>query len=122
MGSPLRRKLERRLLAKAGQSALALAPLLTGAAAGALIDHHETRKLGSQVRDDLRKRSGAPAREHQLEPAVSEQSQLVGQVVQAERAEGQRRHVPGLQVEAVAAGRPGARPGPPARPARPACS
>ncbi len=57
VGSPLRRKLERRLLAKASQSALALAPLLTGAAAGALIDHHETRKLGNLVRADLRKRA-----------------------------------------------------------------
>ena len=56
VGSPLRRKLERRLLAKAGKSALALTPLLTGAVAGALIDHHETRKLGILVRDDLRTR------------------------------------------------------------------
>jgi hypothetical protein len=52
----VRRQLERRLLAKAGQSALALAPLLTGAAAGAAIDHHETRRLGNLIRDDLRKR------------------------------------------------------------------
>jgi hypothetical protein len=57
VGSPLRRKLERRLLAKASQSALALAPLLTGVVAGALIDHHETRRLGHLVRDDLRKRA-----------------------------------------------------------------
>jgi len=57
VGSPMRRQLERRLLAKAGQSTLALAPLLTGAAAGALIDHRETRRLGSLVRDDLRKRA-----------------------------------------------------------------
>jgi hypothetical protein len=56
VGSPLRRKLERRLLAKAGKSALALTPLLAGAVAGALIDHHETRKLGTLVRDDLRSR------------------------------------------------------------------
>jgi hypothetical protein len=56
VGSPLRRKLERRLLAKAGKSALALTPLLTGAVAGALIDHHETRKLGTLIRDDLRNR------------------------------------------------------------------
>jgi hypothetical protein len=55
VGSPLRRKLERRLLAKASKSALALAPLLTGAAAGAMIDHHETRRLGNLVREDLRK-------------------------------------------------------------------
>jgi hypothetical protein len=59
VGSPVRRQLERRLLAKAGQSTLALAPLLTGAAAGAVIDHHETRRLGNLVRDDLRKRTAA---------------------------------------------------------------
>jgi len=59
VGSPLRRKLERRLLVRAGQSALALAPLLAGAAAGAYIDHRETRKLGHQIRADLRKRAGS---------------------------------------------------------------
>jgi hypothetical protein len=58
VGSPVRRQLERRLLAKAGQSTLALAPLLTGAAAGAMIDHHETRRLGNLIRNDLRKRAG----------------------------------------------------------------
>jgi hypothetical protein len=57
MGSPVRRKLERRLLVKAGKSTLSLAPFLTGAAAGALLNHRETRKLGRQVRDDLRKRA-----------------------------------------------------------------
>lgn len=61
VGSPLRRKLERRLLATATRSTLALAPLLAGAAAGALIDHRETRRLGSLVREDLRKRSGDAA-------------------------------------------------------------
>jgi hypothetical protein len=58
VGSPLRRKLERRLVAKAGQSTLSLAPLLAGAAAGSMVDHHETRRLGQQVRNDLRKRAG----------------------------------------------------------------
>jgi hypothetical protein len=57
MGSPVRRKLERRLISKAGKSVLSLAPFLTGAAAGALLNHRETRKLGHQVRDDLRKRA-----------------------------------------------------------------
>jgi hypothetical protein len=57
MGSPLRRKLERRLITKAGKSTLSLAPFLTGAAAGALLNHRETRKLGRQVRDDLRQRA-----------------------------------------------------------------
>lgn len=61
VGSPLRRKLERRLLAKAGKSTLALAPLLAGAAAGAMIDHRETRRLGTLVREDLRDRSRTAA-------------------------------------------------------------
>jgi hypothetical protein len=56
-GSPLWRRLERRLITKAGKSTLSLAPLLTGAAAGAVINHRETRKLGNQVRADLRKRA-----------------------------------------------------------------
>jgi hypothetical protein len=57
MGSPLRRRLQRRLAARAGQSVASLGPLLTGAAAGALINRHETRRLGGEVRDDLRQRS-----------------------------------------------------------------
>jgi hypothetical protein len=61
VGSPLRRKLERRLVAKAGQSTLSLAPLLAGAAAGSMVDHRETRRLGLQVRDDLRKRAAGAA-------------------------------------------------------------
>ena len=57
VGSPLRRRLQRRLASKAGQSAISLGPLLTGAAASALINSHETKRLGREVRDDLRRRS-----------------------------------------------------------------
>jgi len=57
VGSPLRRRLQRRLAARAGQSVASLGPLLTGAAAGALINRHETRRLGGEIRDDLRQRS-----------------------------------------------------------------
>jgi hypothetical protein len=59
MGSPLRRRLERRIISKVSQSALSLAPLLTGAAAGAVLNHRETRRLGQQVREDLRERASA---------------------------------------------------------------
>jgi hypothetical protein len=62
IGSPLRRRLERRLIAKAGRSATSLGPLLTGAAAGALLNRRETRRLGREVRDDLRRRSPEAAR------------------------------------------------------------
>jgi hypothetical protein len=61
IGSPLGRQLQRRLAARAGRSAVSLGPLLTGAAAGAFFNRRETRRLGHEVRDDLRKRSpGAP--------------------------------------------------------------
>jgi len=53
-GSPLARLLRRRLTARAGRSAFSLGPLLTGAAAGAVLNARETRKLGQQVRQDLR--------------------------------------------------------------------
>jgi hypothetical protein len=56
-GSPLARQLQRRLAARAGRSIFSLGPLLTGAAAGGLINRSQTRKLGRAVSDDLRKRS-----------------------------------------------------------------
>jgi hypothetical protein len=61
MGSPLGRRLQRRLAARAGRSAVSLGPLLTGAAAGALLNRRETRRLGQEIRDDLRKRSPTAA-------------------------------------------------------------
>ena len=62
-GSPLMQLLRRRLVARAGRSAFSLGPLLTGAAAGAFFNGRETRKLGRQIRDDLRRRAiGGPER------------------------------------------------------------
>jgi hypothetical protein len=55
-GSPLARRLRWRLAARAGRGAFSLSPLLTGAAAGALLNRRETRRLGQDVRDDLRRR------------------------------------------------------------------
>lgn len=57
VGSPLYRRLQRRLAARTGESAFSLGPLLTGAVASALINRHETRRLGREVSDDLRKRA-----------------------------------------------------------------
>jgi hypothetical protein len=76
IGSPLRRRLERRLLARAGRSATSLGPLLTGAAAGALLNRRETRRLGHEVRDDLRRRSPGGGRwpdSRQLDGAAGRQ-------------------------------------------------
>lgn len=61
IGSPFGRRLQRRLAVRAGRSALSLGPLLTGAAAGALFNRRETRRLGQEVRDDVRKRSSSGA-------------------------------------------------------------
>ncbi|HYZ57061.1 MAG TPA: hypothetical protein VE733_26660, partial [Streptosporangiaceae bacterium] len=57
IGSPLGRRLRRRLVMRATRSAVSLGPLLTGAAAGALINSRETRRLGNDIREDLRRRS-----------------------------------------------------------------
>jgi hypothetical protein len=54
-GSPLAGLLRRRLAVRAGRSAFSLGPLLTGAAAGAMLNGRETRKLGREVRQDLRR-------------------------------------------------------------------
>jgi hypothetical protein len=57
-GSPLAGQVRRRLAARVRRSTLSLAPLLTGAALGALANRRETRKLGIQIRDDLRRQAG----------------------------------------------------------------
>lgn len=56
-GSPLARRLRRRLAARAGRSVFSLGPLLSGAAAGAMLNGRETRRLGQDVRADLRRRA-----------------------------------------------------------------
>jgi hypothetical protein len=58
-GSPLARRLRRRLAARAGRSAFSLGPLLTGAVAGAVLNRRETHRLGQDIRSDLRRQAGA---------------------------------------------------------------
>jgi len=65
-GSPLALRLQRRLAARAGRSAFSLAPLLTGAAAGALLNSRETRRLGQDVRADPRRHLPPPCEAPQL--------------------------------------------------------
>ena len=55
-GSPLARQLTRRLAARIRRSTFALAPLFTGAVAGAVFNRRETRRLGRHLRDELRQR------------------------------------------------------------------
>ncbi len=56
-GSPLARQLTRRLAARVRRSTFALAPLFTGVIAGAVLNRRETRRLGQQLKDDLRQRA-----------------------------------------------------------------
>jgi hypothetical protein len=56
-GSPLARLLRRRLAVRASRSVFSLAPMLTGAAAGAVFNRRETRKLGQDIQRDLRHRA-----------------------------------------------------------------
>jgi hypothetical protein len=58
-GSPLARQLRRRLSARVRRSTFSLSPLFTGAVAGAVLNRRETRKLGRDILDDLKK-SGPP--------------------------------------------------------------
>ena len=61
-GSPLARLLRRRLVGRAGRSVFSLGPALTGAAAGALFNRRETRKLGREIQRDLRRHAVEPPR------------------------------------------------------------
>jgi len=54
-GSPLARQLRRRLAARVRRSTFSLSPLFTGAVAGAVLNRRETRKLGRDILDDLKK-------------------------------------------------------------------
>lgn len=53
-GSPLARQLRRRLAARIRRSTFSLAPLFTGAVAGAVVNSRETRRLGRDILGDLR--------------------------------------------------------------------
>jgi hypothetical protein len=66
-GSPLARRLRRRLYGRVGRSVFSLGPLFTGAMAGATLNSRETRRLGQEIRADLRREAQArglpPSRE-----------------------------------------------------------
>jgi hypothetical protein len=47
-------QVRRRLLGRAARNLTTLGPLLTGAIAGSLVNHRETRRVGTQLRDELR--------------------------------------------------------------------
>lgn len=55
LGQAAKRSLRARLVRRAGRNLSTLGPLMSGAVAGSVVNHRETRRLGEQVRDDLRR-------------------------------------------------------------------
>jgi hypothetical protein len=56
LGAPAKVALRRRLIRRAGRNLTTMGPLMSGAVAGSVINHRETRNVGEQVRADLRRR------------------------------------------------------------------
>ncbi|WP_181788466.1 hypothetical protein, partial [Streptomyces phytophilus] len=56
LGGPMRRRLRQQVLKRTVRNLPTLAPFLLGAAAGALMNHRDTRNLAERIRDDLRAR------------------------------------------------------------------
>jgi hypothetical protein len=56
LGASAKRALRNRLIRRAGRNLTTLGPLLSGAVAGSVVNHRESRRLGEEVRDDLRRR------------------------------------------------------------------
>jgi hypothetical protein len=57
LGRAARKQLQNRLLRRVGRSSFTMAPLMAGAAAGAILNSRETNRIGRRLRDDLRLQS-----------------------------------------------------------------
>ena len=55
LGVAAKRGLRKRLIRRAGRNLSTLGPMMTGAIAGSVVNHRETRRVGSEVRADLRR-------------------------------------------------------------------
>lgn len=56
LGFAAKRGLRKRVVRRAGRNLSTLGPMMSGALAGSVVNHRETRRVGEQVRDDLRQR------------------------------------------------------------------
>lgn len=56
LGAAAKNALRRRLVRRAGRNLSTMGPFMSGAVAGSVINHRETRRLGEQIRGDLRGR------------------------------------------------------------------
>jgi hypothetical protein len=57
LGRAARKELQNRLLRRIGRSSFTLAPFLAGAAAGALLNSRETKRVGDRLRSELKART-----------------------------------------------------------------
>jgi len=55
LGGAAKRALRRRLVRRAGRNLSTLGPLMSGAVAGSIVNARETRRLGEEIRADLRR-------------------------------------------------------------------
>jgi hypothetical protein len=55
VGAAAKRSLRKRMVRRAGRNLSTLGPMMSGAVAGSVVNHRETRRVGEQVRDDLRR-------------------------------------------------------------------
>jgi len=55
LGGTAKRALRRRLVRRAGRNLSTLGPLMSGAVAGSVVNARETRRLGEEIRTDLRR-------------------------------------------------------------------
>ena len=55
LGVAAKRGLRKRLIRRAGRNLSTLGPMMTGAIAGSVVNHRETRRVGEEVRADLRR-------------------------------------------------------------------
>jgi len=60
LGAAAKRSLRKRLVRRAGRNLSTLGPMMSGAVAGSVVNHRETRRLGEQVRDHLRRVGRVP--------------------------------------------------------------
>jgi hypothetical protein len=61
VGSAAKRSVRNRLIRRLGRNLTTMGPLLSGAVAGSMVNHRETRRIGGTVRADLRRDDYPPS-------------------------------------------------------------
>lgn len=78
LGATAKRALRKRLVRRAGRNLSTLGPMMSGAVAGSMVNHRESRRLGEQVRDDLRRRRDGRTVQGETVSGAAEPERSVG--------------------------------------------